>query len=167
MPDLSFILDVLTLIAIVTGVYFGIAELRRSRRERKVDSVITVLTSVIRPDEIHIQNIIYDLPIDAPAEMINSNPEILAAAQKTSNQFDILGFFVFDRLIDLRTFDFMFGGAVRQSWLRLHNHIEAIREESGTESVGEWFQWLAERLEEHPQAERAKGAHIAYRDWKP
>ena len=168
MPNFSSVIDILTLVAILAGVYFGIAELRRARRARRDASNITVLTSVIPPsDYSDIQRIVYKLAVDAPAEMITSDPDLYETVQITVNQLDIMGFLVYDRLIDLKTFDYLFGNLVRQGWARLHNYVEAEREASGTQSIGEWFQWLAERLEEHPIPGRAKGAHIAFRDWSP
>lgn len=33
--------------------------------------------------------------------------------------------------------------------------------------MAEWFQWLAERLEEYGRAEKALGTHVAFKDWTP
>jgi hypothetical protein len=32
---------------------------------------------------------------------------------------------------------------------------------------GEWFQWLAERMEQYPAPGKAQGAAAAFRDWVP
>jgi len=32
---------------------------------------------------------------------------------------------------------------------------------------GEWFQWLAERIDEYPAPGKDVGAPIAFKDWKP
>jgi hypothetical protein len=34
-------------------------------------------------------------------------------------------------------------------------------------SAAEWFQWLAERLEDLDRPEKKVGAHVAYKAWSP
>ena len=70
---------------------------------------------------------------------------------------------VFERVVDHRLLDRMVGGAVRGTWRRLRRWVEAEREESRIPNVGEWWQWLYERLEADPDPGKARGAHIAYR----
>jgi hypothetical protein len=74
---------------------------------------------------------------------------------------------VFHRIVPLRTLDLLAGGVVRGSWMRLHEYIESERDALDMPAFGEWFQWLAERLEQFPQPEKQVGAHIAFSTWKP
>lgn len=55
------------------------------------------------------------------------------------------------------------GGWVRGSWTRLRRWVEAERAESRNPNVGEWWQWLYERLEADPDPGKAQAAHVAYR----
>jgi hypothetical protein len=36
-----------------------------------------------------------------------------------------------------------------------------------SQTPGEWFQWLAERLAEQPARDESVGAFTAHRDWRP
>ena len=74
---------------------------------------------------------------------------------------------VFCRIVPLRTLDLLVGGLVQGNWLRLHKYIESERDALNIPEYGEWFQWLAERLEQYPQPEREVGAHSAFSSWKP
>jgi hypothetical protein len=46
--------------------------------------------------------------------------------------------------------------------------VEFERERSGSQKTFEWFQWLAEQLEQYKGGKTSLqiGAHQAYRDWK-
>lgn len=59
------------------------------------------------------------------------------------------------------------GGSVRASWTRLRLYVEEQRREKEIPNMAEWFQWLAERLEEYGRAEKALGTHVAFKDWTP
>jgi hypothetical protein len=37
---------------------------------------------------------------------------------------------------------------------------------AGASALAEWFQWLAERLEEDPAPGKAQGAWVAHEAWK-
>ena len=32
---------------------------------------------------------------------------------------------------------------------------------------GEWYQWLAERIDEYPAPGKTVGAPVAFKDWRP
>ena len=51
----------------------------------------------------------------------------------------------------------------------LARYLEEIRKERNRETLFEWFQWLAEKLDRHSQGKTnlETGAQVAYRDWKP
>lgn len=40
------------------------------------------------------------------------------------------------------------------------------RQETGRETIGEWFQWLAERFAEREGTARPVPTHLQYRDWR-
>src|SRR5262249_12236888 len=51
----------------------------------------------------------------------------------------------------------------------LRGYVEYERERAGSQKNWEWFQWLAEQIDQHSKARTslAVGAHEAYRDWRP
>jgi hypothetical protein len=44
--------------------------------------------------------------------------------------------------------------------------VQTRRETLGA-MFGEWYQWLAERLEQYPAAGKSQGAAHAFADWRP
>ena len=82
---------------------------------------------------------------------------------------ETLGYAVFTRIVPVRTVDDLLGGAIRVSWSRLRPYIEQEREKAGSQKSWEWFQWLAERIEEYGgrRTRLTLGAHQAFRNWRP
>jgi hypothetical protein len=103
---------------------------------------------------------------NCPADRIRGDKELAAAAHAIGHTFESLGVLVFHRVLTLQLVDHLVGGYVRTSWLRLRPYVEARRKEVGA-MFGEWFQWLAERLEQYPAPGKREGAHVAFRRWKP
>jgi hypothetical protein len=81
--------------------------------------------------------------------------------------YEYWGMMVYNRMTPLRTLDLLVGGNVRGCWIRLQKYVESERRAQKIPAYGEWFQWLAERLEEYPQPEKEAGAHIAFSTWRP
>jgi hypothetical protein len=76
---------------------------------------------------------------------------------------EMWGCMVYENVVDQRMLDRMVGGVVRATWRRLRRWVEAERTASRSPNVGEWWQWLYERLEADPEPGKARGAHLAYR----
>ena len=49
----------------------------------------------------------------------------------------------------------------------LRPHTEWLRETLRRPSIHEWFQWMAERLDEYPEYRDEEGAYSKYKAWKP
>ena len=58
-------------------------------------------------------------------------------------------------------------GPIVVSWRKLQGYFLGSRDETGRETIGEWFQWLAERFAEREGTAPPVPAHIQYRDWRP
>lgn len=168
MQDFSVVVDVLTLLAILSGIIFGVAEVRRARQDREDDAATRILfESSIISENIETILGIYNLPENASADLINQDDELAHAAQLISNQMETWGLLVFQRKIALHKLDLMVGGVVRKLWNRLEDFTYTQRKKFDDPNSGEWFQWLAERLDEYPAPLKMEGAYAAFRDWKP
>src|SRR5262249_56107480 len=82
---------------------------------------------------------------------------------------EVLGDAVFARMVPLNVVDELLGGTVRVAWRKLGGYVEYERQRAGSQKNWEWFQWLAEQIDQHSKARTslAVGAHEAYRDWRP
>ncbi len=166
MVDLGLALDVVVAVAVVVGVAFGLIELRHATRNRRdlaaVDIVRTVQTQEVR----RAVDRVLDLPVDADPKVIRRDPALLEAALAVDSACEMWGSLVFEGVVDLHMLDRMVGGWVRATWTRLRLWVEAERAESRNPNVGEWWQWLYERLEADPDPGKAQAAYEAYRGKK-
>lgn len=165
--DFGFVLQVVTFIALLTGILFGILEVRRARDLRAEKAALDVFDITVQRDIIDALVKIFDLPLKATPEQVRKSSDVRIATQLIMNLFEYWGIMVFYRIVPLRTLDLLVGGVVRGSWSRLENYVLDERISVSNPALAEWFQWLADRLVEYPQPEKEFGAHVAFSKWKP
>jgi hypothetical protein len=142
---------------------FGLAELRRAVRDRHDHAAIEVVRSVDSPEIRRAVVRILELSVDADPEVIRNDPTLIDAALLVYWAGEMFGSIVYEGVVELHTLDRMMGGWVRASWLRLRRWVEADRIETRNVNIGEWWQWLYERLEADPDPGKALGAYVSYR----
>lgn len=165
--QLEMIIQFATLATLLAGVIFGILEISRARRARAEKAAIDVFSVCVEEVFNDAHMLVLDLPLDVSPDHIRNSPHLRRASELLMTLYDNWGIMVFYRIVPLRTLDLLVGGVVRGAWMRLHKYIESERNALSIPAYGEWFQWLAERLEEYPQPEKQVGAHIAFSTWKP
>ena len=161
--DLNTAANVASTLAVVIAVVFGIAELRRARRDRRDRQAVEVIRSVQTQETHQAVGLVLKLPDDADPDLVRSDPALREAAMLVYFACEMWGAIVFEGVVDLHTLDRMVGGWVRASWMRLRRWIASERVENRNVNVGEWGQWLYERLEADPDPGKAVGAHVFYR----
>ena len=65
-----------------------------------------------------------------------------------AQEMESLGILVAERLINIDLVDKTLGSFVASSWMKYKPMFEDIREKSPDPFMGEYFQWLAERIDE-------------------
>lgn len=159
--DLPKILNVITTATVVIGVVLGTVELRRGLRSRRDQAAIEVVRAVESPQIRLAVARILDLPIDCDPQVINADQAILDAAQLVFWASEMYGSIVFEGVVELQMLDRIDGGWLRSTWLRLRRWIESER--VANPSSGEWWQWLYDMLEAHPDPGKSTSAHVFYR----
>ena len=59
------------------------------------------------------------------------------------------------------------GGLAVVMWRKLRRWTGEVRRENAQPSWAEWFQWLAERLQEFAGAKELQPAYSRYSSWRP
>lgn len=77
-----------------------------------------------------------------------------------------LGTLVMKREFPLQMVEDFFSGLILISWKKLKIFVEDERKEMGRETIAEWYQWLAERIQEREQKKAPIPGYIEFRDWK-
>jgi hypothetical protein len=161
--DIGTIANIATTVAVIVGIVLGLAEVRRSNRARRDQASMEIVRAVQGQEIADAAARILALPIDADPALVNDDPELLHAATLVHFAAEMFGTFVFEGVVDQDMLDRSNGGWIRSCWLRLRRWIEAQRAAEQRVNVGEWWQWLYERLEASPEPSKALGAHVFYR----
>ncbi len=167
--DLSTLANIATALTVLTGVAFGLIEMRRARREREERAAFAAVQALMTPEWMSSSMLMASIPEGASAAEIENDPRRLEAALKIATIMEGIGYSVFARIVPLSVADDLIGGMARISWQRFKPFVEVERARTGTQKSWEWFQWLAEQLDRHGQSKTSLtvGAPVAYRAWKP
>jgi hypothetical protein len=164
--DLDTAANLATTVAVMIGIIFGLAELRRAVRDRRDQAAFDIVRTVQTQEVRRSVGRILKLPDDADPELIRRDPQLLEAALAVDSACEMWGSMVFEGVVDLHTLDRMVGGWIRGTWRRLRRWVEAERVDNRNPNVGEWWEWIYDRLQADPDPGKALGAHLAYRNWK-
>ena len=154
--------------AVVVGVGFAIYETRRYRNERNREAAMELLHAFQTPDFAKALVHVYRLPEGLSKREIESRlGDDLHLVYALTTTWESLGVLVHRDEISIDLLDDFFSGPIVVSWRKLQGYYLGEREETGRETIGEWFQWLAERFAEREGTTPPVPAHIQYRDWRP
>jgi hypothetical protein len=152
-------------LAVLVAAVFGTLTLRQWQRTRYLSAAAELVHTIQTPEFTRAIGLVMKLPEGAAAATVQADEETVTAVVAVSHVYESLGVLVFHRLLPLHLVDHLLGGYLRASWRRTKPYVEARRLEVGV-MFGEWFQWLAERLEEDPVPGKEVGAPVAHRAWR-
>jgi len=167
--DLSTIANVATALTVLTGVAFGLIEMRRARREREERAAFAAVQAILTPEWMKSMIVVHSIPDGASAAEIEADAKVFDATHAVAMTLEGLGYSVYAGVVPLHVAADLVGGTVRLAWRKLRPYAEVERQRSGSRKFFEWFQWLAIQLERHSpgQTNLQAGAQEVYLDWKP
>lgn len=160
------IAGVATALTVLVAVIFGFVQIRQVSRHQESLAAMELIRAA--HDKAYEENWprILALPDGLSAEEIRMRG-LGDAANAVQYYFETMGVLVYHRAIPLAMFDHAVGGSCRASWRKLERYVRDQRAETRFVNFAEWFQWLAEQLDAHPEACKSTGAHVGHRDWSP
>ncbi len=168
LTTLANLAEILGAIIVIGGVVFAVIQIRLFRRQRLEAAAIEVIRSWQSPEFTRAFTVIQGLPDAISAAKLRAHSrDCENSAMIIGNTFESFGVMVYRRIVPLELVDDLLGGAVVVLWRKLAPWVEELRKEWSRESVYEWFQWLAERLQEQQGFDTIEGAHVMHRNWKP
>jgi hypothetical protein len=153
-------------LTVLLALVFGTLTIRQWQRTRYLTAAAELVRTMQTAEFTRSIARIVELPENGDAKEMLADRDVMAAFYAVSHVFESLGVLVYHRLLPLHLVDHLCGGYVRASWKRVHPIVIQRRETLGA-MFGEWFQWLAERIEEYPAPGKNVGAPIAFKDWRP
>jgi len=152
---------------VVGGLAFGVIQLHNYREQRRETAAIELLRSFHNPEFSRALRVVLDIPKGVGKKALGE----CSADQETAIMvvmltFESIGLMVFRKIVPLDMVDELLGGVCVECWGRLENYIQDSRIENGRDSLSEWFQWLAERLEEAQARHGCVAAYELHRRWR-
>ena len=162
------ILQIIEIVAVITGVVFALYQLRQYHGRRNREAALVLLHSLQTPEFSHGMGLLFELPEGLTKEelkdQIGDNMRYLYVLFAT---FESIGVLVYRNELNLTLVQDFFSGPITLCWRKCGRYFEELRKETNQETIGEWVQWLAERLSDLEMHRTSLPAHIAYKDWTP
>jgi hypothetical protein len=151
---------------LAAGVVIGIIQLREFQRQRREVAAVELVHSFRNAEFNRALRLMWGLPEPMDAAALRARgPEYEDAAVLVGTTFEAVGVLVYRRVVPIEILDDLMGDAIVMLWSKLSPWVAGLRREQGRESVYEWFQWVADRMQERDRRTHA-GAHTRFRSWK-
>lgn len=165
--DLSTIANLAEAFAVIVAVGFGMVQLRQLNAQRRREAAFTLMHSIQSPQMLRgilIIDRLQDMPAKAEIDALPENDQVDVTALLAT--WESLGILVFNHEIPLQMVDDFYSGTLAQSWRKLQRYVEELREATARSTRWEWFQWLAERMQEGESDTPPIPAYVQHRKWK-
>lgn len=170
MSELSRLADmaeILGAIVVVGGLIFAIIQMRHFRQQRRELAAIELFRSFGNARFNQAYGHILSLPDGLSANEIDVQyPDRASCALLICTTMENIGVMTFQRIVPFLVVKNLIGASTVVLWRKLEHWVYDLRKSLDTPQAFEWFQWLAERLEEINDP-NDQPAYEEHKDWKP
>jgi hypothetical protein len=145
---ISNIANIALALSVIVAVIFGIAQVKAAARDRRERLTLEVLRQFQTREFAELLHFVNVIEIPATFEESRKQPanERIMMIQ-FGQQMESLGMIVAEGLINIDLVDKTLGSFVTTSWERYKTLFLDIRETAPDPFLGEYFQWLAEKID--------------------
>ena len=146
---ISAVANVAIALTFVAGLVFGIAQVRAAARDHRERFTLEALRNFQTHEFAALMHHIISRKVPATNEALRSLPaddQIMFI--QFAQQMESLGLLVAEELIDIDLVDKTLGSFVMTAWEKYKVMYLDMREKLPDPFLGEYFQWLAERIDE-------------------
>lgn len=170
MTDLSTLAnmaEILGVIIVIGGLVFAVLQMRQLRQQRRELAAIELFRFYGNPAFAEAYQTILQMPDAMTAEDIKLHKANLEqAAMLISTTMENIGVMTYQRIVPFQVVNSLIGMSAILLWKKLELWVIALREDIDSPMAFEWFQWLAERLQQF-QSNDPQPAYLAHKDWAP
>jgi hypothetical protein len=167
LSTLANMAEILGVVIVIGGLFLAVLQMRQIRQQRRELAAIELFRFFGNPKFAQAYQMVLHVPDGLSAEDIrNDEGKLEEAAMLISSTMENIGVMTFQRIVPFVIVNNLLGSSVIILWRKLENWAFALREEIGDDAAFEWFQWLAERLEDY-QLRDPHPAYITHKDWVP
>lgn len=165
--NLSWQIELVTLITIVIGLTFAAMELRQLRSEQESQTVLQLFETIKSNEYIRVNTLLDGIPDGLTADELRSrlSQDELDQILQLKLTWEAIGVMVYRRDVSIEWINELFRFNILRSWDKLSSLTYAERQETGYSGINEWHEWLVDRLRELDEA--PVPAYEAYSDWTP
>ena len=168
LSTLANLAEVFGAFVVVGGLAFGVIQMQHYRQQRRETAAIELLRSFQNPEFSRSLRAVLALPKEVrKGDLGKCSDDAQDAIMVVVLTFESIGVMVFRNIVPLEMVNELLGGVCVESWTRLNQYMQDSRAESNRKTIGEWCQWLAERLDEHHKRYGRPPAYEQYRGWRP
>ena len=165
--QLPVIISAITCTAIIISVIFAWVQVSIMKKQRLRESELLLARSFQTPEFMKAMGVVMHLPDGLSKKQVEETVgEKIDLVLLWLGTWESLGILVFRNEISIDLIDDFFSGPVVISWRKLKGYIADDRKELQRDTMHEWFQWLAERMEEREHKAPAQPANILHKSWK-
>ena len=164
---LANLAEIVGVLIVVGGLFFAVLQMRQIRQQRRELAAIELFRFFGNQQFTAAYKRILRLPDNLGVDDIrDEDSELEDAAVLISATMENIGVMTFQRIVPFIVVNNLIGQSAPILWRKLERWAVALREEQSSPQAFEWFQWLAERLEEYHTLE-PDPAYVAHRKWRP
>jgi hypothetical protein len=168
LEDLARIGEFAGVVAVFLTLLFLTFQVRQSNRIRDREAAMELVHSFQTPEVAEAIFLVMQLPAGlSKAELEERLGGRMRLVYTLWSTWESLGVLVHRGEIELGMLEDFFSGPVVVSWKKLARCVEDYRAETDRETMGEWWQWLAERMMEREETQPPLPANVEFRDWRP
>jgi hypothetical protein len=167
LSTLANLAEVFGAVVVVGGLGFGVIQMQHYRQQRRETAAIELLRSFHNPEFSRSLRAVLALPKGVcKGDLADCGDGEKNAIMVVVLTFESIGVMVFRGIVPLEMVNELLGGVCVESWVRLNQYMQDSRAESDRKTMSEWFQWLAERLDEEHTRHGRLPAYEQYRHWR-
>ncbi len=146
---ISVIANLALALSFIVGLIFGIVQVRAAARDRRERLTLETLREFQTREFVELLHYVsfHDLPSNREG-MMALPPDERTLVIQFGQEMESLGILVAERLINIDLVDKTLGSFVVTSWEKYKDMFLDIREKQPDPFLGEYFQWLAEQIDE-------------------
>jgi hypothetical protein len=165
LDTLANLAQVLGAMAVVAAIGFGLAQIRQFRQQRRDALAVELMRSIQDTEFTRSLRLLLTLPVQTSADDLRARgPEFEDAAWGLGAKYETLGYLVYRGIMPIELVEELVGGVGITLWNRLRPWAEDVRASQTQPLLLEWFQWLAERLDDRKRLQ-AVPAYTRLRAW--
>lgn len=170
MSELSRLADmaeILGALVVIGGLIFAMLQMRNFRQQRRELAAIELFRSFGKPEFNRAYESVLNLPDGLGAKELDVQfPGRSTCVMLICTTMENIGVMTFQRIVPFAVVKNLIGVSTILLWRKLEHWVVDLRAKLDTPAAFEWFQWLAERLDECSEADDLP-AYEAHKTWEP